>query len=160
MKLAKQITLLIFLVISLSVGSLIVAPNTAYAAVDPKCDKSRSFLEFPTWYKYLDVKHDGKSCNVELPTYKATNSKGEIVENTDWRAAIGSILLAVFEIILRIGLIVAIGFVIFGGIQYILSQGEPERTKESRSTIINALIGLVIAIFATAIVNLVAGAIK
>jgi len=155
----KRIMLAVLLLATISLGSLFAVPNTAHAAVDPKCDKSSSFLSFPTWYKYLDVVHDGKSCNVELPKITTTNSGGETIERTDWGPAIGSILLAVFEIVLRIGSIAAIGFVIFGGFQYILSQGEPDRTKESRGTIINALIGLVITIFAAAIVNLLAGAI-
>lgn len=159
MRLLKHAVLAAIMFVSISVASLAVLPGTAHAAVDPKCDKSSSFLSFPTWYKYLDVVHDGKSCNVELPKTTSTNSKGETIENTNWGPAIGSILLAVFEIVLRIGSIAAVGFVIFGGFQYILSQGEPDRTKESRSTIINAMIGLVITIFATAIVNLLAGTI-
>jgi len=39
----------------------------------------------------------------------------------------------------------------------VLSRGEPENTKAARGTIVNALIGLVIAASATAIVNLIAG---
>lgn len=50
---------------------------------------------------------------------------------------------------------VAVGFIIFGGFQYMLSQGEPERTKGARSTILNALIGLAISLSAVAIVNLI-----
>ena len=67
--------------------------------------------------------------------------------------------MAGFEIILRIGSVVAIGFVIFGGFQYIISQGEPERIKNSRTTIINAIVGLVVTIFASAIVSLIGNAI-
>ena len=41
------------------------------------------------------------------------------------------------------------------GISYVLSQGEPERAKKARGTILNSLIGLAIAIFSTAIVNFI-----
>ncbi len=95
----------------------------------------------PTWYKYLDSRTDdtGK-CSLD----------GFVVPDD-----IGKVLLAIVEIILRVGALVAVGFVVYGGFQYILSQGEPDRTKNARTTIINALIGLVIATFATIIVNFV-----
>jgi hypothetical protein len=66
------------------------------------------------------------------------------------------ILMAIFEILLYIGGVVAVVFVIYGGIQYIISQGEPDRIRGARTTIINALVGLVIVILSTAIVNLIA----
>lgn len=99
-------------------------------------------LGLPTWYKYLDGNTSGAKCT-------------PVIDFTNHPEDIGKILLAVFEIVLRIGSLAAIGFVIFGGVQYILSQGEPEQTKGARSTIVNALIGLVITIFATAIVNVI-----
>lgn len=137
--------------------SLIGLPTRALAASAENCAASSpGILSFPTWYKYLKpayVDPDGSGprpaeCKLSLPLNR--DNKPDI------SLAIGPVLLAVFEIILRIGSMVAIGFVIFGGFQYILSQGEPERTKGARSTIINALIGLVITVFATAIVNVIA----
>jgi hypothetical protein len=62
------------------------------------------------------------------------------------------IFLAIAEILLRLSGLVAVGFIIYGGIKYILSQGEPDGVQQAQSTIINACIGLVIAIFSTAIV--------
>lgn len=99
-----------------------------------------TFLGLPTWYKYLD---------------KAVDSAGDCSIQFELATDASKILLAVFEIILRIGGIVAVGFIIYGGFQYIISQGEPERTKGAKSTILNAVIGLAIAISATAIVNLI-----
>lgn len=101
------------------------------------------FLGMPTWYKYLDGEEVSGKCTVVFdPTATAD---------------IGKILLAAVEIILRIGGLVAIAFIIYGGFRYILSQGEPDKAKTARQTIINALIGLIITILATAIVNLVTG---
>jgi hypothetical protein len=45
--------------------------------------------------------------------------------------------------------------VIIGSFQYILTQGEPEKAKNAKSTIQNALIGLVIVILSTAIINFI-----
>jgi hypothetical protein len=50
---------------------------------------------------------------------------------------------------------VAVAFVIYGGFQYINSRGEPDRAASGRKTIINALIGLVLAMIAVAIVSFI-----
>jgi len=97
----------------------------------------------PSWYKYLDGHTDSTgACTLE-----------DIVFPDD----IGAILLAVVEILLRIGAIVAVGFVIYGGFMYITSQGEPDKAAAARTTIINALVGLVVAILATAIISFIGG---
>lgn len=102
-------------------------------------DENPSFLSFPTWYKYLEPTSVNGSCDLDV----------QIPDDA------GKILLAVFEIILRISGLAAVGFIFFGGYQYLLSQGEPERTKGAKSTILNAFIGLVITMLSVAIVNLI-----
>ncbi len=67
--------------------------------------------------------------------------------------------IALVEIMLRIAGLVAVGFVIYGGFRFIVSQGEPENAKAARETIMNAIIGLIITIVAAAVVNFVAKAI-
>lgn len=94
----------------------------------------------PPWYKYLNLNEDSQGgCDV---AFTFPND-------------LGSVLLALLEIILRVGAMVAVGFVIYGGFQYMLSQGEPDRTKNARTTIVNAVVGLVVTVLATAIVNFV-----
>lgn len=65
------------------------------------------------------------------------------------------IALAIVDILLRVGALVAVGFVLYGGFVYLTSQGEPDGTKRGRQAIVNALVGLLIAIFATAIVTFI-----
>lgn len=124
----------------LFIGGLVAAPTIVHAqeAGGVCADQSSGFLDFPTWYKYLSF-DPGNDCELTVT----------IPED------LGKILLAVFEIILRVGGLAAVGFVIYGGIQYILSQGEPDRTKAAKNTILNAIIGVMIAIFSAAIVNLI-----
>lgn len=98
-----------------------------------------NILGLPTWYKYLEGEAIGTKCAVVFA----------------FPQDIGAILLAITEILLRIGVYVAIAMVVWGGFQYQLSQGQPDKTKSARSTIINALVGVVIAVLATAIVNLI-----
>jgi MFS superfamily sulfate permease-like transporter len=63
------------------------------------------------------------------------------------------VLAAVVDDVLRIAGIVAVAFVIYGAVQYITSQGDPESTAHARTTIINALIGLAVAIIAVSLVG-------
>lgn len=125
-----------------------VLPATAFAA---NCsNRSGALLGLPTWYHYLTVTTDSSGgCSIELP------KNGD---QTDWGQTLGRIGLAVVEILLRLAAIISVGFVIYGGYRYILSQGEPDAIKRAQGTILNAVIGLVITIFATAIVGFVGGA--
>ena len=54
--------------------------------------------------------------------------------------------------------LVAVVFIIIGGIRYQLSQGDASRAKAAKDTILYAIIGLVVAALAWAIVNFVIGA--
>lgn len=141
----RRLAVLLVLVGSFVTAGVLMAPQPALAATSANCTgEVGGFLDFPTWYKYLDYSFDSNtnSCNIN---------------NFEFPRDIGKVLLAVVEILLRISGLIAVGFVIYGGIRYVLSLGNPENTKNARSTIINALIGLLIAASATAIVNLVAG---
>lgn len=100
-----------------------------------------SFLGFPTWYHYLQITSD---CSPQI------NGISDI-----WL-----ILSAVIEILLRVASLVAVVFVIIGGFNYITSQGEPDNTAKARGAIINALIGLSIAVLAAVIIGFIAGSIK
>jgi len=67
------------------------------------------------------------------------------------------IILAVIDILLAVAGIVAVFFVIYGGVMFITSGGNPEQAKKAQKTLINALIGLVIAISAASLVTFLAG---
>ena len=54
--------------------------------------------------------------------------------------------LSAVDILLRLAALVAIGYIIYGGFQFITAQGEPEKVKHAQNTIFNSLIGLGIAI--------------
>lgn len=146
----KKLIVSLIIFSSVLMGSFMV-PAIARADVAPECNGSSSFLGFPTWYKYLDVgDKDGQKCAIKGPVDPSN------AEKLNWEAAVPRIALAVVEILLRVAGLVAVGFVVYGGFKYITSQGEPDATKTARQTIINALIGVVIAMIATAIVSFVA----
>lgn len=105
----------------------------------------------PKWYKYLPYEQDSTGrCAVRIDFRPAEG------EPANFQPAL-PVGLAIIEMLLAIAGVVSVAFVIVGGFRYITSQGEPEHTKAALSTIINALIGGVIAIVATALVSFIAG---
>lgn len=99
---------------------------------------NKSFFGFPTWYKYLD---DADKCAPKLTGL-----------NDIWLIA-----LAVAEILLRVAVIVAIVYVMIGGFKYITSRASPDKVGQAKNTIVDGLIGLLIAVAATSIVSFIAG---
>ena len=53
--------------------------------------------------------------------------------------------------------IVSVIIIVLGGIRYTSSNGDPSSIKAAKDTILYAVVGLVVAIFAFAIVNFVVG---
>jgi ABC-type Fe3+ transport system permease subunit len=96
---------------------------------------------FPTWYQYIV---DPSTCQ---PAFKSLSDVWLIVA-------------AIIDILLRLASVVAVIFVIYGGIMFTTSQGSPDQTKQARNTVINALIGLAISVTASIFIGFLAGQIK
>ncbi len=116
-----------------------------FAAAGDGClpaNSAKSFFGLPPWFKYLKGEEDqfGRC----VPVFGWDNLE-----------SLWSIALVAIEILLRIGALVALGYIIFAGFQYITSSGEPDKTKNAKTTIINALVGLVIAILSSYIVSFI-----
>lgn len=63
----------------------------------------------------------------------------------------------VVNAVLFFGGFVALTFIVIGGFRYVISAGDPQKVAAAKDTIIYAIIGLIIAIAAFTIVNLVIG---
>ena len=118
-----------------SVSAFTPLPATANAA--PQCSKTR-ILTFPMWYQGLSL--DG-NCNIK-----------DFKLNDFWVIVMNGV-----EILLQIVAYVSAGYIIWGGFKYIKSEGDPGKISEAKSAIINAIIGLVIALASVAIVQFVQG---
>lgn len=137
-----------------AVTNLIPLPRAGAA---PVCDTDYKFLGIiPTWYKYFGdnygVVESGNpfipdSCGIiHAPgSDPAENFKQDAV-------AIG---LAVIDILLRIGALVAVAFVMLGGYKYMSSQGEPKNIESAMATLVNAAIGLGVVIMASVLVSFI-----
>lgn len=134
---------------------MIHLPFTIFAETAREACQQSGFLGLKPWWYYLpDEKFhltdadSGVDANCSIKEFILLPSDGA---NSD----IPLVLVAIVDDLLRIAGMVAVAFVIVGAVQYITSQGEPEKTAQAQSTIINALIGLAIAIIAVAFVSFV-----
>jgi hypothetical protein len=106
-----------------------------------------SFFGLPVWYKYLDR---------QTSTDELTGA--QVCDFTiNGLSDVWLVVAAAIEILLRVSSMIAIGVIIYGGISYVISQGAPDKTKKAQTTVINAVIGLVVSVTAAAIVSFVAG---
>ncbi len=128
-----------------------VSVSTPTAAA---CSSANQFLGLKPWFAYLPDDSFNQDCsireNVSFWPTQDPNSNNKLVSGVFPR-----VVLAVVDDLLRIAAVVAVAFVIVGGIQYMTSQGEPAQVKQSLSAIINALIGLAIAVVAAAVVSFI-----
>lgn len=106
-----------------------------------------TFFGLRPWYYYLNL-DPSHGCRI-------TNFDNGVLTHQDAVSTSPFLLiaLAIVDDLVRIAALVAVGFVIYGGVQYITSQGSPDEASKAQATIVNALIGLVIALLATAIVS-------
>lgn len=94
------------------------------------------FFGLRNWHHYLPCDDTGAIDNTNLTL------------NSVWLIAI-----AVFETLLRVGALLALAFIIWGGVKYITSQGNADGTASARKTIINSIAGLLITISASVMVS-------
>jgi hypothetical protein len=108
------------------------------------CKEDNHFFGLRPWYHYINDSTHFNGCDIKKFTF---------LPGAGQDSDIPLVLLAVIDDLLRIAGIVAVGFVIYGAIKLIASQGSSESTAKARGTIINALVGMAIAIVAVAFVS-------
>lgn len=103
------------------------------------CGKPTLF-GIPSWYSYLQLQANNVTNTCDIVNFSVPGS-------------FINIALAILDMALHLAGLVAVGFVIYGGIQLITSRGEPDGMSQARQTIINALVGLAITLIAVAVVG-------
>lgn len=111
-----------------------LSPNVNAAACGSGSDAD--FLGLPPW-------HRGLTCDGDVVDLSA-KPIGETVV---------IIALNMVDMALRLLSLVAIGFIIFGGFQYMIARGEPGGVAKGKATVTHAVIGLIIGIASSAIVG-------
>ena len=117
-----------------------ITPRIASAAqICSAGEDNTTVLGFPAWYRGL--------CGKDL--------QGEPVGEL-----ILIVAMNVVDIMLRLISLVAVGFIIYGGVLYLIARGEPANIAKAKSTIIRAVAGLIIGIASSAIVGFIVGRIS
>lgn len=101
--------------------------------------KAGGFFGLVPWWHYLPAS-DFSGCDIK--SFNILSADG-----------LPLILLAVVDDLLRIAGIVAVVYLLYGAILYMTSQGSPDQTQKAQSTLINALVGLGIAMAAVVLVS-------
>jgi len=122
----------------------LVSSNWFFAsgAIEGTACKKVDFFGLRSWWYYLP-QSDFDGCNIKNFNFFAGGGQPSDVP---------FVLLAIVDDLLRIAGLVALGFIIYGAFQYTASQGSPDATAKAQSTVINALLGLAIAIVGAAFV--------
>lgn len=125
--------------------TLVAPAPTTYAV--PECDNR--LMGIPPWYRGITVNEgtaDEPDCIIEAP------------DNSD---GIGTFITKIALNVIEIGVVlagyIAIGFILFGGFQFMTNGANPQVVEKARQTILNAVIGLAIALGAVAVLNLIFG---
>ena len=120
-------------------------PASTVSAADGGCEHML-FGIFKPWYAGLPM---GDNCSLQLDS---TGEDGSGLASFVWQ-----IVLNVLFDLMAAASIVAVGFVIYGGYLFITSEGDPGKAAKARKTISSAIIGLIITLLATAIINTITG---
>lgn len=96
-----------------------------------------SFFFIPPWWQYLEGRRD--TLDQCAPYF--------VFPGDIWTVG-----LAILDMLLRIAGFVAVVMLIIAGVRYMTAGGDPQKAASARGTILNALIGLLIALSATAFV--------
>ncbi len=104
-------------------------------------------LGIPTWYRGLTT---GPDCAIEMPSGGSTELSGFI-----WK-----LVLNIVEMALVLVVYIAVGFILYGGFLFLTGGSNSGTVEKARKTILNAVIGLVIAMAAIALTNLIFGIIS
>lgn len=137
----RRILAFLGVIVTLAVGVTVAMPAPAMALGGGDCDAG-SFLGFRPWYDGL--------CNVDNEIEPPKEH-----DQQDLTAFVWTIVLNVLvDLSLAVGYL-AIGFIIYGGYQYIMSQGDPGRAAKGKKTLTSAIVGTIIALVASVAVNTV-----
>jgi hypothetical protein len=124
------------------VASPVMAATTPVVeTAGASCDSS--LLGIPPWYRGLTT---GSDCAIVSP-----NSVGGI-ENFIWR-----VVLNVVNMGLVIVAYIAVFFIIYGGFLFITGGSNPAQVEKGKKSVLNAVVGLIIAMGSIAVTNFIFG---
>lgn len=113
----------------------------AAGACVPGDPNYHTFFGLLPWYHYLDLNYQ---CDFDTDhTFILLGSHSSVL----------LIALAIVDDLLRLAGLLAVIFVIFSGVKFILSNGSPDEAAKARTSGINALVGLAITMVSITLVS-------
>lgn len=103
----------------------------------------KNFLGIPHWGKYLDF-----------------DDKCVIIPPAEGGQVVLLVMFGIFDIILFLAGFIAFIMLVYGGFKFLTSTGEPQKIAAARTTILNALVGILITFVASNIVGFIAGSLS
>lgn len=147
----KKKIIVFAIVLSAFMGLLTpVGSGEVYAASSYSC--SSHFLGLRAWYDGLVKSKDGK-CEMLSPEKKF--GKGD--KEGAIRKYVWTIVMNVVSMVFGVIGYLAIAFVMWGGFQYILSQGDVTKAMKAKKTVTNSIFGLALVMTASIISGMVSG---
>lgn len=143
----KAIFAAILMVFSASFGLAVFDSKVVSAAC---ASDGAQLFSIPAWYRGLT-----KEGSCEIKTISNKDDAG--ADSVTIQSFVWTVIGNVFDAIMRIVGVVATGYIIWAGFQYMISAGDSGKMANAKTTLTNACIGLVIAIVASGIVQLVMG---
>ena len=111
--------------------------------------EERGFLGLLPWYAGLCTDDTGK--NVRIPEC----TQNDTTECNNLKFTIWQIVFNVLQDLSVIAAYLTVGFVIYGGYQYLLARGSTEKALNGKKTIITSFIGLAITMLASVIFGVI-----
>lgn len=138
----RRMVMSMLAIIIVSSTAVVMAPSTTFA--QSACDKKGTIITLKPWYYGLTEQVGGK-CQIKSPGSTAAEQQKFTTR----------IILTVIEDLLQIAAYVTVAFIIMGGFKYMTSSGSPDQAAKAMKTIINAVIGMVVALGSVGLVNFV-----
>lgn len=126
-----------------AIASPVLAATTPFASPASAAGCENRVLGIPPWYRGL-TKDNPPTCDLKTPD-----------ESGGFSGFIWRIVLNIIEMAIVIVAYIAVFFLLYGGFLYLTGGALPGQIEKARKTITNAIIGLVIAMAAIALNNLV-----
>jgi len=149
MEAMKKKIISILIIVMTAMGLMTLAPAPVFAADSYNC--SSHFLGLRAWYDGLT----GDKCEMKNPESVFGSDASDAVSKYVWK-----IVLNCVSMVLGIAGYLAIGLVIWGGILYVISQGDPVRAAKGKKTVQNSVIGLAIVMTGSIISGAISDIIK
>lgn len=148
MKKIMSFCIAVLMMAGVAVGSFSGVAFAEKAIPGQKC--YYSILGLRPWYQDLEV--DG-NCSVIAPKMDSTSDE----EKKKIASFVWTIIAnVIYDLMLVVG-VVAVGFIIFSGYLFMTSGGDVAKVAKSKNTLIGAVIGLIVAVLATVIINTIMG---